>query len=78
MNSDPDGRTGSSLEVPQSIYLELQPDGLKHDPEAVTVTGLDLTKLESEGFAPQVAMLKLEQWLNQICSADQKVAVKMS
>ena len=60
-------------EPTQSIYLELQPDGIKHDPEAVAVTGLDLTKLESEGLAPQVAMLKLEQWLNQICSAGQKV-----
>jgi DNA polymerase III alpha subunit (gram-positive type) len=57
----------------QSIYLELQPDGLKHDPEAVAVTGLDLTKLENEGLAPQAAMLKLEQWLNQIGSAGQKV-----
>ena len=50
-----------------------QPDGLQHDPEAVAVTGLDLTKLENEGLAPQTAMLKLEQWLNQLCSADQKV-----
>lgn len=60
-------------EPAQSIYLELQPDGLQHDPEAVAVTGLDLTKLENEGLAPQTAMLKLEQWLNQLCSADQKV-----
>ena len=57
----------------QSIYLELQPDGLKHDPEAVAVTGLNLTKLENEGLAPQAAMLKPQQWLNQICSAGQKV-----
>lgn len=60
-------------EPAQSIYLELQPDGLQHDPEAVAVTGLALTKLENEGLAPQTAMLKLEQWLNQLCSADQKV-----
>lgn len=60
-------------EPAQSIYLELQPDGLQHDPEAVAVTGLDLTKLKNEGLAPQTAMLKLEQWLNQLCSADQKV-----
>lgn len=60
-------------EPTQSIYLELQPDGVKHDPEAVAVTGLDLSKLEREGLFPQVAMLKLEQWLNQVCSADQKV-----
>ncbi|WP_282875920.1 3'-5' exonuclease [Pseudomonas peli] len=56
-----------------SIYLELQPDGIQHDLEAVAVTGLDLTRLESEGLAPQVAMLKLEQWLTQVCPADQKV-----
>ena len=60
-------------EPAQSIYLELQPDGLQHDPEAVAVTGLDLTKLENEGLAPQTAMLKLEQWLDKLCSADQKV-----
>ncbi len=60
-------------EPAQSIYLELQPDGLQHDPEAVAVTGLDLTRLETEGLAPQTAMLKLEQWLNQVCSTDQKV-----
>jgi len=60
-------------EPAQTIYLELQPDGLQHDPEAVAVTGLALTKLENEGLAPQTAMLKLEQWLNQLCSADQKV-----
>ncbi|WP_048257642.1 3'-5' exonuclease [Pectobacterium brasiliense] len=57
----------------QSIYLELQPDGLKHDPEAVAVTGLDLCTLESEGLPPQVAMLKLEQWLTLVCPAGQKV-----
>ncbi|WP_394245289.1 exonuclease domain-containing protein [Halopseudomonas laoshanensis] len=60
-------------EPTQSIYLELQPDGVKHDPEAVAVTGLDLCKLEREGLPPQVAMLKLDQWLNQVCSADQKI-----
>ncbi|MBX9763862.1 MAG: 3'-5' exonuclease [Pseudomonadaceae bacterium] len=60
-------------EPASSIYLELQPDGIQHDPEAVAVTGLDLTRLESEGLAPQVAMLKLEQWLAQVCPADQKV-----
>lgn len=57
----------------QSIYIELQPDGQKHDPEAVAVTGLDLTKLKSDGFPPQDAMLKFKQWLNQVCPAGQKV-----
>lgn len=56
----------------QSIYLELQPDGLQHDPEAVAVTGLDVTKLESEGLPPQVAMLKLDQWLTHVCPENEK------
>ncbi|WP_068827139.1 3'-5' exonuclease [Pseudomonas sp. BMS12] len=60
-------------EPARSIYLELQPDGIEHDPEAVAVTGLDLTRLAREGLAPQVAMHKLEQWLTQVCPADQKV-----
>lgn len=60
-------------EPAQSIYLELKPDGLKYDPEALAVTGFDLAKLESEGLPPQVAMLKLEQWLTQNCSAGQKI-----
>lgn len=56
----------------QAIYIELQPDGLKHDLEALLVTGLDLTKLESEGLPPQVAMLELENWLAQVCPVGQK------
>lgn len=60
-------------EPAQAIYLELQPDGLKHDPEAVAVTGLDLIKLESEGLPPQMAMFKLDRWLTEVCPADHKV-----
>lgn len=60
-------------EPAQAIYLELQPDGLKHDMEAVAITGLDLDKLESEGLPPQVAMFKLKQWLTQACPIGQKV-----
>lgn len=33
-----------------SIYLELQPDSVKHDPEAVAVSGLDLGVLKREGL----------------------------
>ncbi len=32
----------------RSIYLELQPDGIEHETEAVAVTGLDLTRLTRE------------------------------
>ncbi|MCD8521873.1 MAG: 3'-5' exoribonuclease [Saccharospirillaceae bacterium] len=60
-------------EPAQEIYLELQPDGLKHDPEAVAVTGFDLNKLKREGLSPQIAMLKLEKWLTDVCPPGQKV-----
>lgn len=56
-----------------SIYVELQPDSVAHDPEAVAVTGLDLKKLEREGLTPQEAMRTLEQWLRSSCQPGQKV-----
>lgn len=56
-----------------SIYLELQPDSTKHDPEAVAVSGLGLDKLAREGLAPQEAMLRFEQWLKSSCPPGQKV-----
>lgn len=59
-------------EPTQSIYLELQPDGLTHDPEAVAVTGLDLAKLKTEGLPPKEALLKLERWLQKTCPVGKK------
>lgn len=56
-----------------SIYLELQPDSTKHDPEAVSVSGLSLDKLAREGLAPQEAMRRLDQWLKSSCQPGQKV-----
>ncbi|KIQ03281.1 MULTISPECIES: exonuclease domain-containing protein [Pseudomonas] len=56
-----------------SIYLELQPDSPKHDPEALAVSGLSLEKLEREGLAPLEAMQRLDQWLQASCPTGQKV-----
>ena len=56
----------------QSIYLELKPDGLKHDPEALAVTGFDLEVLKNTGLPPEMAMLKMRQWLAEICPANRK------
>lgn len=55
-----------------SIYLELQPDCTKHDPEALAVSGLDLDKLAREGLAPLEAMRALEKWLKSSCPLGQK------
>lgn len=57
----------------KSIYLELCPDSLKHDPEAVAVTGLDLKELKNTGLSPKEAMLKLKKWLDQECPAEHTI-----
>ncbi len=31
-----------------ALYLELQPEGEKHDAESLAVTGLDINRLQSE------------------------------
>lgn len=56
-----------------SIYLELKPDGVAYDPEAMAVTGLDLDKLERDGIVPKEAMRMFEQWLNSSCRPGHKV-----
>ena len=60
-------------EPAMSIYLELQPDSTKHDPESLAVSGLSLDKLTREGLAPQEAMRRLDQWLKSSCPTGQKV-----
>ena len=55
-----------------SIYLELQPDSPKHDPEALAISGLQLAELERVGLAPQDAMRALENWISAVCPAGQK------
>lgn len=55
-----------------ALYLELQPEGEKHDAESLVVTGLDINRLQSEGLAPEQAMLKLKDWLASLISQHQE------
>ena len=59
-------------EPARSIYLELKPDSETHDPEAVAVTGLDMSRLDLEGMAPSEAMILFEQWLKSSLRPGQK------
>jgi DNA polymerase III epsilon subunit-like protein len=61
------------VEPATSIYLELQPDSPKHDPESLAVSGLNLEKLAREALAPQEAMQRFDQWLKSSCPTGQKV-----
>lgn len=55
-----------------AIYLELKPASMRHDAEALAVTGFSLEKLEREGIAPLEAMLALEKWVFACCTEGQK------
>jgi DNA polymerase III epsilon subunit-like protein len=55
-----------------SLYLTLQPDGVKYDPEALAVSGLDLNTLSREGHAPLKAMTELDKWLTSLCPSGKK------
>lgn len=55
-----------------AIYLELQPDSPKHDPEAVGITGFDLDELANTGLTPLDAMQALTAWIKQVSGADKK------
>ncbi|CAI0822988.1 3'-5' exonuclease [Serratia entomophila] len=56
----------------RSLYLTLQPDGVKCDPEALAVTGLDLDTLAREGLTPLNAMAELDKWLTSVCPPGKK------
>ncbi|MCH9269909.1 3'-5' exonuclease [Pantoea ananatis] len=49
-----------------SIYLELQPDSISHDLEALQVTGLNLEYLQQKGFNPAEAMLQFSEWISSV------------
>lgn len=57
----------------KSIYIELQPDSLRHDAEALAVTGLSLEHLEQHGFPPIKAMKHLSEWINTVKQPEMKV-----
>lgn len=59
-------------ETQSSVYLELQPDSLQHDPEALAVTGISLEYLQQNGLHPAEAMMQLSNWINSVTQSGQK------
>jgi DNA polymerase III epsilon subunit-like protein len=47
----------------RTFYAELLPDKQQTDPRAMAVHGLDLTRLEREGLAPEEALRRFAAWL---------------
>ena len=47
----------------RTFYAELVPDKQQTDPRAMAVHGLDLTRLEQEGLAPEEALRRFAAWL---------------
>ena len=52
---DPDG----------GFYVEMQPDSMEFEPEALAVSGLSLERLAQDGIGPAAAMRQFEDWLAQ-------------
>ena len=57
----------------ESVYVELQPDSLRHDAEALAVTGLSLEDLQQNGLPPIKAMEHLSEWINTIKQPGMKI-----
>lgn len=55
-----------------SVYLELQPENSKYDPEALAVSGLNLDLLHQEGTPPLEAMHTFENWATSLCRPKQR------
>ena len=56
----------------QAIYLEIQPDSPRHDPEAVAITGFDLKALAATGLTPLEAMQTLTAWIKRVSRYEKK------
>lgn len=56
----------------QAIYLEIQPESPRHDPEAVAITGFDLKALAATGLTPLEAMQTLTAWIKQVSGTEKK------
>jgi len=50
----------------QTFYVELQPDRESFDPQAMAIHGLDLDALRRNGLPPDRALLKFEEWVQQV------------
>lgn len=50
----------------QTFYVELKPDRLEFQAQAMEIHGLDFGDLIREGIAPADALLRFEYWLNKV------------
>ncbi|MBT0461659.1 3'-5' exonuclease [Morganella morganii] len=57
----------------KSVYIELQPDSLRHDAESLAVTGLNLEHLQQHGLHPVKAMEHLSEWINTVKQPEMKI-----
>jgi len=55
-------REGGTLELGDTLYLELRPESDKVDPGAMKVNGLDIERLRAEGLPRGEAMAQLTAW----------------
>ncbi len=55
---------GDRHEVGESMYVELKPIFPGVDPEAMSVCGLDLERLRSEGLEPRAALERISSWVS--------------
>lgn len=55
-----------------TFYIELKPEGTRHDPEALAVTGFDIDELTRSGVEPGAAMRDFAYWLSESCAQGQK------
>lgn len=54
------------------FYRELKPMTMAHDPEALAVTGFDLSVLIENGCEPRLAMKDFALWVKKQCGSESK------
>lgn len=59
----------------QKLYRELKPISENFEPEALSINGLDRTRLCREGEAPKKVMTEACRWVKQIAGVNQPVLV---
>ena len=51
---------------PETIYIELQPDSMNYQPEALSISGLSMDDLSISGVPPEDAMQQLADWVHAV------------
>ncbi|REN03419.1 3'-5' exonuclease, partial [Mycobacterium tuberculosis] len=55
-----------------TFYIELKPEGTRHDPESLAVSGFNIDELTLSGIEPSAAMQDFGNWLSDSCTQGQK------